>query len=65
MDYVFEIVGIAKHSETEDILVVYKPLFDAESTWLGVCNFAARPLSMWGDIVQRNGEDVQRFTLIS
>lgn len=60
-DHTYEIVGLAKHSETEDMLVIYKPLFDAEYTWLGDCHYAARPLSMWDEEVEWEGEKVRRF----
>lgn len=62
-NHTYEIVGIAKHSETEEELVIYKPLFDAESTWLGIAQFAARPVRMRFETLEREGKTVQRFTL--
>ncbi len=62
-DHVYEIIGTAKHSETDEILVVYKPLY--ECSWQEWCDFTARPLSMWEEMVEWNGEMVPRFTLIT
>ena len=63
-NHTYEVIGIAKHSETEENLVIYKPLFDAESTRLGDAQFAARPLSMWFDTIEREGKSMPRFTLV-
>ncbi len=57
-------IGIAKHSETEEELVIYKPLFDAESTRLGKAQFAARPVNMRFDQIEWEGKSVVRFTLV-
>ncbi len=43
--YLFEIIGIARHTETEEELVIYKPFYDAPCS-KGV-DYAARPLSMF------------------
>lgn len=62
----YEVVGTAKHSETEEELVIYRPLYDAsnEDWWRGY-TFCARPLSMWEEMVEWNGEMVPRFTQIT
>lgn len=60
-DHLYEIVWIAKHSETDELMVIYKPLYDASSTWLGACKLAVRPLSMWFEDVEWDGKKVQRF----
>lgn len=62
-NHTYEIVGIAKHSETEEELVIYKLLFNAESTWLWNAQFAARPVSMRFEQVDINGIMTPRFTL--
>ena len=43
--YLYEIIGTAKHTETGEELVVYKPLY--ETDFLNGFNFAARPSSMF------------------
>lgn len=62
--HTYEVIGIAKHSETEEELVIYKPLFDAESTWLGNAQFAARPVSMRFDQIEWEGKSMPRFALV-
>ena len=43
--YVYEIVGIATHSETRDQLVIYKALYDKDQA--GNYKMYARPLEMF------------------
>lgn len=62
--YTYEVIWIGKHSETWEILVVYKWLYDSISLLEGV-DYWIRPLSMRDDVVEHNGQQVQRFTKIS
>jgi hypothetical protein len=62
-NYTYEIIGIGKHAETDEMCVIYKPLY--ESDWHEGCEFTIRPLSMWDEMVDSNGEMVPRFTLIT
>lgn len=55
----YEVIGIAKHSETLEDLVVYKTLYDNEASSLWV-----RPLKMFLEEVEVNGEKVPRFILV-
>lgn len=50
----YELIYIAKHSETLEDLVVYKALY-------GECGIWVRPLSMWEEMVEHNGKTVKRF----
>ena len=43
--YLYEILGTARHTENGEEMLIYKPLYDAESM-RGV-DYAARPLSMF------------------
>ena len=54
---VYELVCIAKHSETLEDMVVYRSLVDDGRTWV-------RPLSMWCEEVKHEGRSVLRFTYI-
>ena len=50
----YEVVGIARHSETLEPLVVYRPLYNATGWWV-------RPHAMFFGTVQVEGRSVQRF----
>jgi hypothetical protein len=53
----YEVIGVAKHSEDESELVVYKPLYGEQRLWV-------RPLQMFIETVQVNGEAKPRFEYI-
>ncbi len=53
----YEVIGVAKHSETLEDLVVYKKLYDDYSLWV-------RPLKMFLEKVEVNGKRVPRFEYI-
>ena len=53
----YKVIGIGKHSENLEVLVVYQALYENYDIW-------CRPLSMWNDIVEYNGKKVKRFELI-
>ena len=51
----YEVIGIARHSETEGPMVVYRALYGSRGLWV-------RPAGMWNETVTRDGKTVQRFT---
>ena len=53
----YEVIGIARHSETLEEMVVYRALYDDAGIWV-------RPAEMWNETVERNGKAFQRFTYI-
>ncbi|WP_417543528.1 DUF1653 domain-containing protein [Marinobacter sp.] len=53
----YEVIDIARHSETEEKLVVYRCLYGDYSLWV-------RPLSMFRETVNVAGEQVPRFARI-
>lgn len=53
----YEVVCIAKHTETGEDMVVYRALYGDGDVWV-------RPLSMWNEQVQKNGKPCARFTYI-
>ena len=53
----YEVLGLARHSETEEELVVYRALYGEGGLWV-------RPASMWNETVERDGKTVRRFTYI-
>lgn len=50
----YQVHGIARHSETEEELVVYTPLYGEGGLWV-------RPLSMFLETVLRDGCEQPRF----
>jgi hypothetical protein len=53
----YEVIGIARHSETEEELVVYRTLYGNFDLWV-------RPLAMFTEMVVVDGVDVPRFQYI-
>lgn len=53
----YEVLGVARHSETEEELVVYRALYGDFGLWV-------RPVSMWNETVERDGKTFHRFTYI-
>ena len=53
----YEVIGIAKHSETLEEMVVYKALYGEGLVWV-------RPLKMFTEEVEVNGEMIQRYKLV-
>ena len=50
----YEVIGIARHSETDEALVVYRTLYGDHSLWV-------RPLEMFMENVEVDGLTVPRF----
>jgi hypothetical protein len=53
----YELIGIAKHSETLEPMVVYRPLYGERGLWV-------RPAAMWLEHVERDGYSGPRFQYI-
>ena len=51
------VVGIARHSETVEEMVVYRKLYDECDLWV-------RPKEMFLETVEVNGEAIPRFRLL-
>lgn len=64
-DHTYEVIGIFVHSEKHEPMVVYRPLYEVpEESWVYWYPGAVRPLSLWLDMVEHKGEQVQRFSEI-
>ena len=59
----YELLYIARHSETDEPMVVYRALYDCGETPLGE-RVWVRPLSMWTETVAREGKTFPRFSYI-
>ncbi len=51
----YQVLHIAKDSETEEYMVVYLPLYGEQpDVWV-------RPLAMFDEVIERNGKSFKRF----
>jgi len=53
----YQVLHIARHSESEEYLVVYHPFDNKDDIWV-------RPLAMFNETIIREGKTLQRFTFI-
>ena len=53
----YEVIGVARHSETDERVVVYSPLYNYSGRWV-------RPLAMFVEEVTVNGQRVPRFARV-
>ena len=54
----YQVLGIARHSETLEELVVYRALYGDGGLWV-------RPASMWTEIIGRDGYHGPRFIWVA
>ena len=52
--HAYEVIGVARHSETEAPMVVYRALYGEGGLWV-------RPAEMWNEAVARDGRVYKRF----
>ena len=55
----YNVIGIAKHSESLEDLVIYEALYDNK-----VSKLWARPLAMFNDKIVIKGKQIERFKFI-
>lgn len=53
----YQVLGVARHSETEELLVLYRPLYGRQDLWV-------RPLEMFKESVSGAKGAVARFEYI-
>jgi hypothetical protein len=53
----YTVLGVARHSETQEELVVYRQEYGDHSLWV-------RPVAMFLEAVESNGEMAPRFQLV-
>ncbi len=54
----YELVDVARHSETQEPMVVYRALYGEHGLWV-------RPLDMFFETVERDGSTKPRFEFIA
>ena len=55
----YKVIGIAKHSETLEDLVIYEALYENDLSRLWV-----RPIKMWEEEVEIDGQKLPRFQFL-
>ena len=53
----YEVIGVANHSETMEPMVVYRALYGEHGLWV-------RPAAMWEEVVDRDGYHGPRFQYV-
>ncbi len=53
----YQVLHLARHSESEEHLVVYHPFDNKNDIWV-------RPLDMFKETIIRNGKSIQRFQFV-
>ena len=53
----YEVIGVARHSETMEEMVVYRALYGAHGLWV-------RPAAMWTETIDRDGYHGPRFQYV-
>ena len=53
----YEVLTVARHSETGEEMVVYRALYGERGVWV-------RPAAMWDEHVTRDGVTLPRFTFV-
>ena len=53
----YQVIGVARHSETMEELVVYRALYGERGLWV-------RPAGMWLETVERDGQRLPRFAYL-
>ena len=54
----YEVLGVARHSETHEALVLYRPLYGEGALWV-------RPFAMFTETVLVNGVPTPRFKWVA
>jgi hypothetical protein len=53
----YQVLHLARHSETEEYLVVYHPINTPKDIWI-------RPLAMFDETIERDGKLLKRFSYV-
>lgn len=53
----YQVLYIARHSETQESMVVYQPEYGERAIWV-------RPLVMFDETIEREGKTIKRFQYV-
>lgn len=53
----YQVIGVASHSETMEPMVVYRALYGEQSLWV-------RPAAMWNEVVEKENYTGPRFQFL-
>ena len=53
----YQVIDTVTHSETQETLVLYKPLYGEQALWV-------RPIEIFVEEIERDGKVFKRFTLV-
>ena len=53
----YELVGVVRHSETLEVMVLYRPLYNASGLWV-------RPYAMFFEEIEHEGRRQPRFAFM-
>ncbi|MBM9615998.1 DUF1653 domain-containing protein [Desulfobulbus rhabdoformis] len=54
----YEVLGVVRHSETLEPLVLYRPMYNATGLWV-------RPYAMFTEWVECEGQQKPRFSMVT
>lgn len=60
----YQVVGMARHSETHEMMVVYRPLYGPQVQQGGQAPLWVRPAAMFVEAVVIDGKTLPRFVLL-
>lgn len=53
----YKVIGVAKHSETLQEMVVYRALYGEMGLWV-------RPKTMFLETIEKDGKEIERFAFV-
>lgn len=63
-DHIYQVIGVGCHTETEEVLVLYTPLYSSDYLIEKEADVFCRPLSMFIDEVEKEAYAGPRFIKI-
>lgn len=64
-NYAYEVMGVGHHTETKEKFVIYRPLYEDAFVYRNGKMYDVRPLEMFMEEVEKDGERFSRFAKIT